>query len=152
MKQRDWDLHWLAMAKQNSNLSKDPITKVGAAIVTSDNRQVSFGYNGFPAGVEETTERWQRPNKYDWVIHAEVNAIINCPFDTKGCSIYLTMAPCHKCIGIILNAGIKRVIYDGDYKRLECKEIWQEISEQFDHFENISGRVQKGENNCCLSH
>lgn len=142
MNQDKWNKQWLLFARTAANLSKDPKTKVGAVVVTPDNRQCSIGYNGFPAGVMETEERWERPNKYEWVIHGEINAIINCPFDTKGCSIYLTHRPCHRCIGIILQSGIKRVIFEEvidscKFSNPEHVKIIEEISQDFEEFRQI---------------
>jgi len=135
--QKQWDLHWIEIAEVTSKLSKDPTTKVGCVIVTPDNRQCAIGYNGFPAGIQETPEKWERPLKYQFVIHSEINAIMNCPFDTKGCTIYITLQPCHRCIGALKNAGIKRIVYKNDYPNLEHKDIWEEISKLFDSVEKI---------------
>ena len=132
-KQEKLDIHFLRMAWLNAlDLSKDPATKVGAVIVTPDNRQLSMGYNGMPAGIEETDEMWERPEKYENVIHAEENAIINAPFDTVGCTIYTTIQPCHKCMGKLKNAGIKRIVYSHAYKRLTCKHIVDRLIPSFE--------------------
>lgn len=130
--QSKWNQHWLKIAQVTSQLSKDPATKVGAVIVSVDNRQCSLGYNGFAAGIEETDEKWQRPEKYQWVLHGEDNALLNCPFSTIGCSIYLTHQPCHKCIAKLRNAGIKRIVYITPYANLERKDIWDETVKLFD--------------------
>ena len=133
--QNKWDQHWLEVADVFSKLSKDIHTKVGAIIVTPDNRQCSGGYNGFPAGWDDTDPKlWERPTKYDIVIHAEINAIINCPFDTKGCYVYTTITPCHRCMLHMINAGIERVIYGDLYENLSHHEIW---SEAVNHFEQV---------------
>lgn len=124
---QEWDDHWLRIAQIVAHLSKDPSTKVGAAIVTPDNRQCSIGYNGFPKGVEEFETRWERPEKYDWVVHAELNAITNCPFDTKGCYMYVTHQPCHRCLASIVNAGITKVFYGEEYKNLPRVDVWDSI-------------------------
>jgi deoxycytidylate deaminase len=113
-------------------MSKDPTTKVGAVIVTPDNRQCSIGYNGFAKGIEETEEKWERPTKYEYVIHSEMNAIMNCPFDTHGCTVYITMTPCHRCITHLVNAGIKRIVYEHEYDRLAHVDIWKEAASLFD--------------------
>lgn len=105
---------------------------MGSVIVTPDNRHCSVGYNGFAAGIEETEEKWQRPIKYQYVIHSEENAILNCPFETIGCTIYITHQPCHRCIQRLRNAGIKRIIYNKKYDNLEYKNIWDETYTLFD--------------------
>lgn len=130
--QSEWDDHWMRMAKTTSELSKDPKTKVGAIIVTPDNRQCSIGYNGFAAGIAETVDKWKRPTKYNYVIHSEMNAIINCPFDTKGCTLYCTLQPCHRCITHCVNAGISRLVYGKQYDNIEHIEIWKETADLFE--------------------
>jgi dCMP deaminase len=137
-KQLQMDKHFLRLAWVTGlNLSKDPRTKVGAVIVTEDTRQVSIGYNGFPRKLAESDERWVKPLKYEFVIHAELNAIMNCPFDTKGCTLYCTHQPCHRCLQHLVNAGIKRVVYNRIYTSLTHREIWDEVTELFDEIMQI---------------
>lgn len=126
-----WNTFWMGMAYQAATLSKDPSTHVGAVIVTPDNRQCSIGYNGFAAGIEETPEKWERPTKYEYVIHAEENCLINCPFDTVDCKIYITHQPCHRCIGRVLNSGITHVYYGQPYENLCHRDIWDDHAQQF---------------------
>lgn len=135
---KKWNETWMRVALVVAKLSKDPNTQVGAVIVTTDNRQCSVGYNGFAVGIEETEAKWQRPRKYQYVIHGEINAIMNCPFDTKGCKIYLTHSPCHRCIAHLINAGITEVYYLEDYKNLEYLDIWNEHRQLFKVFEKVS--------------
>jgi dCMP deaminase len=97
------------------NLSKDPSTKVGAVIVSLDGRKVSTGYNGYPRGADDST-MGDRALKYPRVIHAEANAIINCPFDTEGSTMYCSLCPCSRCLALIINAGIRRVVFYGEDK------------------------------------
>ncbi len=130
-RQEKLDRHFLRLAWINAlGLSKDPATKVGAVIVSADSRAVSLGYNGFPAGASETGNKWQRPEKYEWVIHAEMNAIMNAPFDTKDCSLYVTHQPCHRCIVHLVNAKIARIIYYTP-KHDDRLDIFQEVSKLF---------------------
>ena len=130
-----WTKLWFSFAINASTMSKDPITKVGSVIVSKDNRQCSIGYNGFPAGVLETPERWERPEKYDWVIHSEENNLLNCPFSTIGCKMYLTHKPCHKCLLKIVQAGITHVYYLNDYDSKK-PEVIEELS-KFVHLEKV---------------
>jgi dCMP deaminase len=109
--QNKWDDVWMKVAESISELSKDPTTKVGACCVSADNRRISPGYNGMPVGLEETDELWERPNKYEYVVHAEVNAVLNSPFDTQGATVYVTLEPCHSCLGKLRNAGVARVVW-----------------------------------------
>ena len=106
-----WNNLWMNMAFLVAERSKDPNTQCGAVIVSPDNRQVSIGYNGFPKKIEDTELRWQRPTKYDLVIHAERNAILNSKKDLSGWTLYVTMVPCHLCSLDIIQSGIKKIIY-----------------------------------------
>lgn len=106
-----WDELWMKMAKTIAKRSKDPMTQVGAVLVSPDNRHVSIGYNGFPAGFGDTDERWQRPTKYIYVVHAELNAILNSKSDLTAWKCYVTLFPCEKCAASIHQAGITDLIY-----------------------------------------
>lgn len=141
-KQEKLDRHFLRLAWMTAiDMSKDPSTKVGAVIVTPDTRKVSWGYNGMPAGVEETPEMWERPEKYEWVVHAELNALINCPFDTVGCTVYVTMQPCHRCMVHLKNAGIKRIVFSDEYERLTHKHIIEKMKKEFDEYLCLSDPI-----------
>lgn len=96
------------------SLSKDPSTRVGAIIVSADGRKMSAGYNGMVAGVDETVAMWNdRKLKYPRVVHAEANALLNCPFEKAGCTIYCTLHPCAQCLKQIVQAGVVRVVHYG---------------------------------------
>lgn len=110
-----WDAYFMKLAYAVAERSKDPNTQVGAVIVDRNRRIVSTGYNGFAPDVIETRQRWQRPTKYDYVIHAEVNAIAHAAsvgHATDNCLIYITAVPCLSCMKIIMAAGIKSIIAD----------------------------------------
>jgi dCMP deaminase len=106
-----WDGLWIEMAKLISRRSKDPNTQVGAVVVSPDNKRIAVGYNGFPAGQEETPELWESPTKYDHVVHAEMNALLHANTDTTGWTLYVTHPPCNRCAPLVMNAGIKRIVY-----------------------------------------
>jgi dCMP deaminase len=106
-----WQLYFYGMAEYVATRSKDPSTKVGAVIV-KDNHIMSTGYNGFAPGVMETEERWERPSKYERVIHAEVNAIAaaaKAGHSTNYTHLYVTHYPCSNCCRLVIAAGIERV-------------------------------------------
>lgn len=113
----NWNLRFMQLADHVAQWSKDRNTKVGAVIVV-DKNPVSMGYNGFPRGCDdEIDERHLRPTKYDWVLHAEENAIINAARNgqaTKGADMYVNWFPCAKCAGMIVNAGIKTLYCDNE--------------------------------------
>lgn len=118
-----WDKFYLNLAKEISQKSKDPSTKVGAVIVRHDNTPVSFGFNGFPKRMDDSESRYlDREFKYRWVQHAERNALSFAREPLNGCKIYLTHPPCSQCLGAMAQAGIFEVYHSWvDY---EFKERW----------------------------
>lgn len=112
----DWDNYFLKMCFAIAERSKDPSTTVGCVIVGPAHEIRSTGYNDFPRGVKNLPSRWERPEKYDWVVHAEENAIFNAArhgASLEGCTLYLPYdtTPCHKCCRAIVQAGITEVVY-----------------------------------------
>lgn len=107
-----FDDYFQSLALAVSSKSKDT-TKVGCVIVGVDNEILSTGWNGFPRGVAQCKLREERPAKYDWTIHAECNAIANAArsgVSLKGSTAYVTHCPCKGCAGMLIQAGIKRVV------------------------------------------
>lgn len=105
-----WDLRFLALARNISEWSKDPSTKVGAVIIKPDRTVVSLGYNGFPRGVKDTGPRLEdRESKLRCTIHAEENAILSATQSLKGCFLYSTHFPCCACSARIIQVGITQV-------------------------------------------
>lgn len=100
---------FLELAFTISRLSKDKNTQVGAVIVSPCLTQFSMGYNGPPRGIEDTEERLTRPLKYDYMIHAEENAIINARRSLVDNYLFVTLFPCSKCALKIINSEIKEV-------------------------------------------
>ena len=121
------------MARAAATRSKDPNTNVGAVIVDEDHSVIETGYNGFAPRIKETEERWQRPLKYDYVIHAEQNAIgraAKAGKRTNGAHIYVTHFPCKECAKMIIAAGIKHVHYDGTTKALMTDDMQKAFVER----------------------
>ena len=119
----NWKEYYKLIAEQVKLKSKDINTKIGAVIVGHDNEIVSTGYNSFPRGIDDdVAERQERPEKYYWFIHAEVNAIVNAArtgVSTKGSTIYLTCGiPCANCAMAIINAGIATVVCNSDLETI----------------------------------
>ena len=110
-----WDHRFLALAEHIADWSKDPSTQVGAVIIhTRSKRVISTGFNGFPAGVEDTRERLDdRETKYEMVVHAEQNALMFAGERAEGGSLYVhPLPPCARCAVMIIQAGIVRVVCD----------------------------------------
>lgn len=106
-----WDNFFLTLANHAASASKDPSTKVGCVLVDDRRRVVGLGYNGFPRGVEDTPERLNdRPTKYLMVQHAEVNAVLQAVSDPRGATAYVTHQPCASCSGVLIQAGIKKIV------------------------------------------
>ncbi len=108
-----WDHRFLALADYISDWSKDPSTQVGC-VLTRKRRVVSMGFNGFPAGVEDTEERLaDRDTKYEMVVHAEQNALMFAGDRAEGCVLYVhPLPPCARCAVLVIQAGIVRVVCD----------------------------------------
>ena len=103
----------MGIAKEVAKKSKDPSTKVGCVIVDERHRPVSFGYNGMIQGADETKMTLtERPMKYYFVLHAEMNALIFAGRSVEGCSLYCPCATCENCLTYCLQAGIKRFVYE----------------------------------------
>lgn len=114
-----WDEYFMGLAHLSALRSKDPSTQVGACIVSSDNTVVGIGYNGLPRGCEDDEFPWGRDGefldtKYPFVVHAELNAILNSHSDLRGCSIYVSLFPCNECAKAIIQSGISKIIYESD--------------------------------------
>ena len=117
-----WDEYFMAIAKLSAMRSKDPSTTVGACIVSNNNRILSIGYNGAPNGFSDDIFPWQREGKfletkYPYVCHAEMNAILNyngSKKDLENAKLYVDLFPCNECAKIIIQAGIKEIIYLSD--------------------------------------
>ena len=95
--------------------SKDPNTQVGACIVDEGNIILSTGYNGFPYGCSDDSYPWERTGedtKYNYVVHAELNAILNARGkNLKGARLYVDLFPCNECAKAIIQSGIAEVVY-----------------------------------------
>lgn len=112
-----WDATFMTIANAIAQRSKDPKAQVGACIVDDDNRVVGLGYNGFPrrcrAGAFPWTDRAPHAfdTKYMYVVHAELNAILNSSVVLRGCTLYTTRFPCNECTKAIIQAGIQKVVF-----------------------------------------
>ncbi|XP_063366067.1 deoxycytidylate deaminase [Cydia amplana] len=117
----DWRDYFMATAFLAAKRSKDPSSQVGACVVNKDNKIVGIGYNGMPIGCSDDVFPWGKStpspldSKYLYVCHAEMNAIVNKnSADVKDCTIYVGLFPCNECAKIIIQSGIKEVIYLSD--------------------------------------
>lgn len=121
MKREDyisWDEYFMGIAMLAAKRSKDPNTQVGACIVSQDNIIISTGYNGMPKGCSDDEYPWARDGeqtKYPYVVHAELNAVLNANGrDLRGSKLYVALFPCNECAKAIIQSGISEVVYYGD--------------------------------------
>lgn len=115
-----WDDYFMGVSLLAAQRSKDPNTQVGACIVDNQNRILSTGYNGFPQGCSDDDFPWNRDEelgetKYQFVVHAELNAILNARGKSlAGSKVYVALFPCNECAKAIIQSGISEVIYLSD--------------------------------------
>lgn len=128
---KTWDETYQQIARVVSKRSKDPRTQVGAVIVSYTNRVLSLGYNGTPVHMDDETFPWDTDEKYDYVVHAERNAILNYrgSFDDfVGSTIYITHFPCPECAKEIAQTRLGRVVYEHEGRLSDKdKEITRKI-------------------------
>lgn len=111
-----WDEYYMGQAFAISRRSKDPSSQVGCVLVTKDNEPISQGYNGFPKGCNEKLYTWERPLKYNLVIHSEMNArsFVRNRQDLIGAKAYITHHPCDNCLKHLIQDGVTEFIYADD--------------------------------------
>ena len=117
----NWDEYFMLQAMMASFKSKDPNTKVGCVFVDDNNHQLSMGYNGQIAGIDETKIPWGNiksvpldQQKYAYVVHSEANAILHAKASLVNSRCYVTLFPCHECAKMISTMKVKEVIFLSD--------------------------------------
>lgn len=125
---QSWLNYFCRLVTEVASKSKDTSTKVGAiAIDPTSKRVLATGYNGFPAGVKEDSNRWERPTKYDFVVHAEANVIAAAAqfgISLKGAALFVSMHPCVECAKLIAASGIKHIYYIQEELKKEPSREW----------------------------
>lgn len=130
-----WDEYFMLQAMIAAFKSKDPATKVGSVFVDNNNHQITMGYNGFVAGIDETKVPWGKDKtaplefqKYGYVVHSEANAILHATRSLEGSRAYVTLFPCHECAKLIASSKVKEVIYLSDkHQNTESNRIAKKI-------------------------
>jgi dCMP deaminase len=125
---KKWTGRLLKMAQDIAQWSKDDSTKVGAVITTLDGSPISWGFNGMPMGVDDAVaERSIRPYKYNWMAHAERNAMdLASKADLSDCVMFVTFSPCSSCAQSIIQRKIKTLIIDENFTVDKVPERWKE--------------------------
>ena len=123
----NWDKRFLDLAEHISEWSKDPSKKIGAVAVGAQRQILAQGYNGFPRGIDDTTDRYDnREEKYKLVVHEEMNVIDNASYNgvsLNGSTLYVHGLPvCSDCAKGIIQVGVKNVIM----RKAKTPDIWLE--------------------------
>lgn len=130
-----WDEYFMLQAMMASFKSKDPATKVGCVFVDQNNHQLTMGYNGFIAGIDENKLPWGKDKsqplehqKYGYVVHSEANAILHSHRPLNGARCYVTLFPCNECAKLLASVKIKEIVYLSDkHKDSESNRIAKKI-------------------------
>ena len=114
-----WDEYFMGLAHLSAMRSKDPSTQVGAVIVDQEHKVVGIAYNGLPIDCSDDEFPWDREGgmletKYAFVVHAELNAILNSTRNLHGCTLYVSLFPCNECAKAIIQSGIRKIVYEDD--------------------------------------
>ncbi len=137
-KQLKYDKAYLKMASEWAQLSYCERKQVGALIV-KDNMIISDGYNGTPSGYTNCCENEQGETHW-YVLHAEANAILKVAKSTQsadGATLYITLSPCKECSKLIIQAGIKRVVYQVKYKDTSGIDFLEQYGIEVCHIKEI---------------
>jgi len=140
----NWDEYFMLQAMMSAFKSKDPNTKVGCVFVDDNNHQLSMGYNGQIAGINEDQLPWGNiktvpldQQKYAYVVHSEANAILHAKASLEGSRCYVTLFPCNECAKMMATVKIKEVIYLSDKY---TGTVENQISKRIFQMSNISYR------------
>ena len=122
----NWDAYFLEMADVVSKRSKDPSTQHGAVLVDEQHRVISTGYNGGCRKIDDNLIDWSRPSKYAYILHAEENSLWTAERkNLDGCSLYVTGAPCSRCMLRIAHSGISRIVYGNRSSHCVDENDWK---------------------------
>lgn len=144
MSRPSWDEYFMQVAFVVATRATCPRRSVGAVIVL-DKRILATGYNGAPRGLAHCNEVGCHIVAGHCIraLHAEQNAILQAAMNgvsTRGATIYVTCQPCNHCAKMIINAGIERVVFQGDYPDEFALELFAEAGIVLDRF--VDGRIE----------
>jgi len=128
-----WDDYFMGIALLSAKRSKDPGKRVGSCIVNKYNKIIGIGYNGFPIGCSDDDLPWNSESddilekKNTYVVHSEVNAILNSTMDLHGAKLYVLLYPCNECAKIIIQSGIKEVVYLQEYRHTDSAKATERM-------------------------
>ena len=147
MNKLNYDDYFIALAYVVAMRSPDPSTKCGAVLVSHEKRILSTGYNGPIKGVNDTLVPLDRPAKYGHLLHAEENCLLAYSGGNQeliGAIMYITGAPCHKCLRMIVQKGIMNIVYANGNLAVMQDVAEQEICKlMLTYADNVSVRIVK---------
>jgi len=141
-----WDHFFIDIAFKCAIRSHDTQTKHGCVLVNKDNEIISTGYNGLPRRINDKLLPNTRPDKYDWMIHAEANAVYSCARQgksTQNCTAYVTGHPCLNCLLLMWQVGIRYIVHAGQKSKMMEDQKYQAKIEVFKYVTGISIREIK---------
>lgn len=109
-----WHHTFMSIAYDIAKRSPDAQTKCGSVIVNKSNHIISVGYNGFVSNIDDDILPNTRPDKYDYMLHSELNALLNAESSVVGATIYVTSHPCLHCYQCLLQAKVTRVVFNAN--------------------------------------
>jgi dCMP deaminase len=127
----DWNNYFLGLAKVVSQRSHDIHTQHGCVITDKNHRILGVGYNGFPRGLDDSRLPTSRPDKYDWMVHAERNALSNCIVRPDNATAYVTGQSCCDCIMALWQEGVTKVVMANSHGTIKFDEKAKKIFDTF---------------------
>lgn len=128
-----WDSYFMSLVYAVAMKSKDENTHIGAVVVGPKNEIRTTGYNSFPRRINDyVADRQKKPEKYNWFVHAERNAIYNAArigTPLEGCRMYTNGVPCVDCAHGVIQSGIIEVIVDKEWND-DNSEKWAESAKK----------------------
>ena len=146
MNKISWDDYFMTMMYLAAMRSKDESTHIGAIIVGPNNEVRTTGYNSFPRGINDMVpERQERPEKYFWFSHAEINAVVQAAMvgiPVGACKMYTNGVPCTGCAKYLINAGIKEIIVDKEWDADNAAKWSDEAKRSMEMFDEAEVKVR----------
>ena len=124
-----WDEYYIHLAFEVSQRSIDAQTKCGCVITDRQHRPLGFGYNSFVTGINDKVLPNLRPDKYDFMIHSELNALFNCSQPPVNGIAYITGPPCKHCLQCLWQAGIREIVFGDNHTKMQGDKNNQAIEE-----------------------
>ena len=141
--------NYMDLAETIAKRSHDAETQVGAILINNDSGAIiATGYNGFVRGADDSALPNTRPDKYEYIVHAEQNLICNSAkhgISMNNCSLVCTLSPCKLCMRMLLNCGITKVVAKDLYKDfdeiLKMQDVKVEAIQKEDGFWHLIYKV-----------